>query len=101
MTNAVKPKSLIHIVMCRPSLILIYIFYRVKWIDKPQDKGFYLIKRYWVWYLLIPIMLIAALLQAIYITVKDIHSYNMHWISGEKHKLNFKQKLLYGDRLFH
>ena len=101
MTNSVKPKSLIHIVMCRPSLIFIYILYRVKWIDEPTKQGYYLIKRYWVWWLGIPFMIVGWLFVGLYQSVREIYSYNMHWIGSEKRKLSFREKLYYGDKLFH
>jgi hypothetical protein len=101
MTNALKPKSLIHIVMCRPSLIFIYMFYQVKWIKEPQKEGYYLTKRIWVWFLILPFILIGSFLMAIYSSINEIFSYNMHWIGSEKRKLSFREKLYYGDKLFH
>lgn len=101
MTNAINPKSLIHIVMCRPSLIFIYIFYRVKWIKEPQKEGYYLTKRLWVWFIILPFIILGSLFMAIYSSINEIFSYNMHWIGSEKRKLTFREKLYYGDKLFH
>lgn len=93
-------KDTIKLIVKTPSLIFIYIFFKVKWIKGKDKEEFFLVKRYWVWYLIIPIYLLLYFLKAIYEMFTEIHSYNIHWIGGEKHKLTFKQKLLYGHRLF-
>lgn len=81
------------------TLALIYIFFRVKWIDG-IDAGYYLMKRKWVWFLLLPLMLIPVIVQAVYEHIVVIFSYDLQWIpSSEPKKLTFGEKLLIGYKL--
>ena len=80
---------------------LIYLLYRVKWIDRNDgDSGYFLLKREWVWLLGFPILLIPVIIIAIYNSFIDIFSYDLIWIGKNKKKLSFKEKLIMADRLF-
>ena len=78
----------------------IYILYRVKWIDRPDgEKGYFVVKRVWVWLLLFPLIALLAIFKAIYYSFLDIFNYNICYTQGEKRKLTFKEKLALTDRL--
>jgi len=81
------------------ALAFIYVFYRVKWIDG-ENPGYYLLKRKWVWFLLLPIILIPVIISIIIATISNIFSYDLQWIAEkEPKKLKFGEKLLIGYRL--
>ncbi len=79
----------------------IYIFFRVKWLDKECGSGYFLLKRWWVWiFTILPFIVIANICKSIIFCILDLFDYDHHWISGEgKKKLSFKEKLYLGNRL--
>jgi hypothetical protein len=78
----------------------IYLLYRVKYIDRPDgEKGYFIVKRHWVWLLLFPLIAVLAILKAIYYSFLDIFDYDICYTQGEKRKLSFKEKLAMTDRL--
>jgi hypothetical protein len=81
--------------------VLLYLLYRVKWIEHPEgERGFFLVKRRWIWLFGFPLVVIPVIIIGIYNEFMDIFSYDQAWISGRKRKLSFKEKLIMADRLF-
>lgn len=81
-------------------LLFAYILFRVKYIEKEDGtKGYFLLKREWVWLIFFPIIVIFAILKAIYYSFLDIFSHDLQWISKDKKKLTLIEKLYYTDRL--
>jgi hypothetical protein len=78
----------------------IYLLYRVKYIDRPDgEKGYFIVKRHWVWLLFFPVIAVLAILKAVYYSFLDIFDYDICYTQGEKRKLSFKEKLAMTDRL--
>lgn len=78
----------------------IYLLYRVKYIDRPDgEKGYFIVKRHWVWLLFFPLIAVLAILKAVYYSFLDIFDYDICYTQGEKRKLSFKEKLAMTDRL--
>ena len=81
-------------------LLFAYILFRVKYIEKEDGtKGYFLLKREWVWLLFFPIIVIFAIIKAICYSFMDIFSYDLQWINKDKKKLTLIEKLHYTDRL--
>jgi hypothetical protein len=85
------------------ALILIYVFYRVKWMhhEESGETGYFLLKREWVWFIILPLNIIYVFVRSVIVAIADIFNYDFVWISSQKkEKLSFLQKLDMGYRLF-
>jgi len=79
---------------------LIYLLYKVCYIEKADGmKGFFLLKRRWVWLVMFPVVLIPILIETVYHAFLDIFDYDLQCIGGEKRKLTFGEKLIMTDKL--
>jgi len=78
----------------------IYLLYKVKWIEQEDGiKGYFLVKRVWIWLLFFPLIVLVAIFKAIYYSFLDIFNYDICYTQGKKRKLSFKEKLALTDRL--
>jgi hypothetical protein len=72
----------------------------VKWIEQPTgEKGYFVVKRAWVWLLFFPLIALVAIIKAIIYAFLDIFDYDICYTQGEKRKLSFAEKLVLTDRL--
>ncbi len=66
------------------------MLYKIKYFEDkeaPHQSGWYLIKRKWLWWLLLPILIIPKLLKCIWEYTTRIYSFPSHWIAAPKTKL--------------
>lgn len=79
---------------------LIYILYKVKWLEHSEnERGYFVVKRVWVWLLFFPLIALFAIIRAIIYAFMEIFNYDICYTQGEKRKLTFKEKLALTDRL--
>ena len=101
MKNDSQIKQVIHFITKNPKSLILYIFFKVKWIDRETESGYFLVKRKWFWFVILPIILLYNISKCIIGSIIDIFSYDVCWIEGKNKKLTFIEKLYLGDRLIH
>lgn len=97
-----------------------YILYEVRFIERKEkqlstwedddeeesyfDKsGYYAIKRWWVWVLLLPFTIVYKSIRSVWNNIVgsmyEITVYKESWVGSKKRELNFKEKLHYLQRI--
>lgn len=82
-----------------------FVFYRLKYMDLGGGKrGYFLVKRIWLWYLLTPMLLIVYVFFGICQSIKEyfesIHGFYHHWVEREEKPMNLDEKIVYRRNLW-
>jgi hypothetical protein len=85
----------------KPVLIFVWILFRVTYKEVDGMKGYFLVKRAWVW-LLLPfwIMLIINMIRSMISTVLDMFQFDMHCTPIEKQKLSWAERVYLTNTFF-
>ena len=85
-------------------LLINFIFFRLKYMNKEDKSGYFLVKRRWLWYLslpiLLPLYLIPVLLNGLLDFFKVINSYDSHWIEDHDKELPINKRIVYRRNLW-
>jgi hypothetical protein len=88
-------------------IIFYLVFYKLKYMPNqvnPNDTGgWYLVKRWWVWLIFLPLVLpfkiLAKIFQTVVKYINDMFTYNVSYITTPKRKLSLKIRIFYIKQL--
>lgn len=74
-----------------------FILYEVKYLELEKAKGYFLVKRKWVWWILlfpviIPLRILRVAVLTIMESILEINDVTYHWIEMEQQALTKDQK---------